>query len=157
MNRLTVLFPALAIAFAQNPAPQSGPATGAAPNTVIRIDVNLVQVDAVVTDSRGRRVTDLQSPAFEILQDGKPQAIANFSYVSTKPGGAGAAPAHRVAQAKLVKGETPPPPCRGTACRAPTSDEHVFTIMPSEDAGISPDYFHNREIRCADCCCRDVR
>jgi VWFA-related protein len=110
MNRLTALFPALAIAFAQNPAPQSGPATGAAPNTVIRIDVNLVQVDAVVTDSRGRRVTDLQSPAFEILQDGKPQAIANFSYVSTKPGGAGAAPAHRVAQAKLAKGETPPPP-----------------------------------------------
>ena len=54
---------------------------------MIRIDVNLVQVDAVVTDSRGRRVTDLQSPAFEILQDGKPQAIANFSYVATKPGG----------------------------------------------------------------------
>jgi len=110
MNRFTALFPAFAIAFAQNPAPQSAPAIGAAPNTVIRIDVNLVQVDAVVTDSRGRRVTDLQSPAFEILQDGKPQAIANFSYVATKPGGAGTAPAHRIVQAKPVKGEAPPPP-----------------------------------------------
>jgi VWFA-related protein len=110
MNRLTALFPAMAMAFAQNPAPQSGPATGAVANTVIRIDVNLVQVDAVVTDSRGRRVTDLQSAAFEILQDGKPQAITNFSYVSTKPGVGGTAPAHPAVQAKLVKGDTPPPP-----------------------------------------------
>ncbi|MGO9261766.1 MAG: VWA domain-containing protein [Bryobacteraceae bacterium] len=110
MNRLTALFPALAIALAQNPAPPSGPAAGTAPNTVIRIDVNLVQVDAVVTDSRGRRVTDLPAAAFEVLQDGKPQAITNFSYLSTKPGEEGTAPAHRVAQAKLVKGEVPPPP-----------------------------------------------
>src|SRR5580658_10077793 len=102
LNRLTALFPALALAFAQNPAPQSGP-VAAAPNTVIRIDVNLVQVDAVITDSRGRRVTDLQPAAFEILQDGKPQAITNFSYVSTKPEGGAAV--HRVTQTKLVKGE----------------------------------------------------
>jgi VWFA-related protein len=113
MHRLAAIFPALAIAFAQNafaqnPAPQSGTAAGAAPNTVIRIDVNLVQVDAVVTDGRGRRVTDLPSAAFEILQDGKPQAITNFSYVSTKPAAAEAV--HRVALAKPVKGEAPPPP-----------------------------------------------
>src|SRR5580704_3414253 len=110
MNRLTVPFFALAIAFAQNPAPQSGPAAGTAPNTVIHIDVNLVQVDAVVTDSRGRRVTDLPSSAFEILQDGKPQAITNFAYVSTKPEATGTAPVHLAAKAKPVKGETPPPP-----------------------------------------------
>jgi VWFA-related protein len=110
MNRLAALFPALAIAFAQNPAPRPGPATGAVPNTVIRIDVNLVQVDAVVTDSGQRRIANLQAADFEVLQDGKPQTIANFSYVSTKPGTAAAAPANRVAQAKPAKGETPPPP-----------------------------------------------
>jgi VWFA-related protein len=110
MNRFTALFLALTIAFAQNPAPRSGPPAGAAPNTVIRIDVNLVQVDAVVTDSSRRRVTDLQAADFELWQDGKPQAITNFSYVSTKPGGGGTAPAYRVAQAKPVKGEAPPPP-----------------------------------------------
>jgi VWFA-related protein len=109
MNRLTVLFPVLAIAFAQNPAPQSAPVTGAAPNTVIRIDVNLVQVDAVVTDSRGRRVTDLPSTAFEVWQDGKPEPITNFSYVSTKPAGGAATPVRRIAQTKPVKGEAPPP------------------------------------------------
>jgi VWFA-related protein len=106
--RLTALFPALAIAFAQIPAPQTGPKAGAIPNTVIRIDVNLVQVDAVVTDSRGRRVADLPSTAFQILQDGKPQTITKFSYVSTKPAADGAS--HRAVIAKPVKGEAPPPP-----------------------------------------------
>lgn len=72
-HRLIALAASLAIALAQTPAPQSGPPEGAVPNTVIRIDVNLVQVDAVVTDSRGRRVTDLPASAFEVLQDGKPQ------------------------------------------------------------------------------------
>ena len=106
MNRILALSSVLAIAFAQTP--QSGPAPGA-PNSVIRIDVNLVQVDAVVTDSKDRRVSDLQPTAFELLQDGKPQTITNFSYVSTKPV-AGEVPAHRAAQAKPIKGEVPPPP-----------------------------------------------
>ncbi|MGA3097184.1 MAG: VWA domain-containing protein [Bryobacteraceae bacterium] len=110
MNRLTALLPALVIAFAQSPAPRPGPATSAVPSTVIRIDVNMVQVDAVVTDSKDRRVTGLQAADFEILQDGKPQIITNFSYVSTKPAGGGTAPAHLAAKAKPVKGEAPPPP-----------------------------------------------
>ena len=50
------------------------------PETVIRIDVNLVQVDAVVTDSHGHPVTDLNASDFEVFQDGKPQVITNFSY-----------------------------------------------------------------------------
>src|SRR5580698_3493585 len=86
MNRLTALLFTAAIACAQDPAPRTAAATGAASgsttNSVIRIDVNLVQVDAVVTDSRGRRVTNLPATAFEILQDGKPQDITNFTYVS---------------------------------------------------------------------------
>ena len=36
---------------------------------VIRINVNLVQVDAVVTDSKGNAVTDLKADDFEILLD----------------------------------------------------------------------------------------
>jgi VWFA-related protein len=51
----------------------------------IRITVNLVQVDAVVTDAKGRHVTGLGKDDFEILQDGKPQKITSFSYVSTVP------------------------------------------------------------------------
>jgi len=106
--RLTSIFLAFAIASAQGPTPQSGPAP--APNPVIRVDVNLVQVDAVVTDSRNRRVSGLQPGDFEILQDGKPETITNFSYVVANPGGARAAAARAVTRPKPLKGETPPPP-----------------------------------------------
>jgi hypothetical protein len=51
-------------------------------DTAIRIDVKLVQVDAVATDSRGKHVGNLKAGDFVILQDGKPQAITNFSYIA---------------------------------------------------------------------------
>lgn len=51
---------------------------------VIRINVNLVQVDAIVTDSKGKPVTDLTADDFIVLQDGKPQNISNFSFVALK-------------------------------------------------------------------------
>src|SRR5215207_8790876 len=52
---------------------------------VVRITSNLVQIDAVVTDKKGRQVTDLRAEEFEILADGKPQKITNFSYVQNVP------------------------------------------------------------------------
>src|ERR1035438_1923614 len=52
------------------------------PDTVVRINVNLVEIDAVATDSHGNSIPDLKPSDFEILQDGKPQTITNFSYVS---------------------------------------------------------------------------
>jgi hypothetical protein len=52
---------------------------------VVRITTNLVQIDAVVTDKKGRQVTDLKPEEFEILADGKPQKITNFSYVQNVP------------------------------------------------------------------------
>jgi len=70
----------------------------ATPHGVIHITVNLVQVDAVVTDSRGRRVTNLRPADFEILEDGRPQAITNFSYISVAAPTGGETPAQ------------PPPP-----------------------------------------------
>jgi VWFA-related protein len=60
---------------------------------VIRISVNLVQVDAVVTDSKGRQVTNLKPDDFEILEDGHVQKITNFSYFSTPPTSGPAGPA----------------------------------------------------------------
>ncbi|HKS28917.1 MAG TPA: VWA domain-containing protein [Pyrinomonadaceae bacterium] len=53
---------------------------------VVRITTNLVQVDAVVTDKKGKLVTDLQPDEMEIYEDGKPQKITNFSYISTESG-----------------------------------------------------------------------
>jgi VWFA-related protein len=51
----------------------------------LRITVTLVQVDAVVTDSAGRHITDLQRDDFELLQDGEPQKITYFSYQPAPP------------------------------------------------------------------------
>ena len=48
-----------------------------------RISVNLVQVDAVVTDSKGRHVRNLEAPDFQIFEDGKPQKITSFAWVGS--------------------------------------------------------------------------
>ena len=48
---------------------------------VIKISTNLVQIDAVVTRN-GQQVTDLNAEDFEVFEDGKPQPITNFSYIS---------------------------------------------------------------------------
>jgi VWFA-related protein len=51
----------------------------------LRFDVDLVQVDAVVTDRKGNHVADLTADDFEVLQDGRPQTIKHFSYVPPQP------------------------------------------------------------------------
>jgi VWFA-related protein len=51
----------------------------------VRITTNLVQVDAVITDSRGKVVTDLRPDELQILEDGKSQTITNLSYVDIGP------------------------------------------------------------------------
>ena len=48
----------------------------------MRVSVNLVEVDAVVTDGKGRQVTDLTADDFELYQDGKRQPIKHCSYVA---------------------------------------------------------------------------
>jgi VWFA-related protein len=49
---------------------------------VVRITTNLVQVDVVVTKD-GKQIADLKPEDFEILEDGRPQTISSFAYVST--------------------------------------------------------------------------
>src|SRR5579862_1847413 len=53
------------------------------PEVVFRVTTSLVQVDAVVTDSKGHYLTDLSAGDFIIEEDGKPQQITSFSYVGT--------------------------------------------------------------------------
>ncbi|MDP9122315.1 MAG: hypothetical protein M3O15_13275, partial [Acidobacteriota bacterium] len=42
------------------------------------VDVNLISVDAYVTDRSGHRVTGLRKEDFEILEDGRRVEISNF-------------------------------------------------------------------------------
>lgn len=80
-----VLFPAVA---AQTSAPIQQQQQSPQPSEdeeVVRITSSLVQTDVVVTDKDGKQVTDLKAEDFEILENGRPQAITNFSYISTAP------------------------------------------------------------------------
>jgi VWFA-related protein len=51
------------------------------PGPVIRISVEVIQLDAVVTDKQGQHVTDLGPDDFEVLQDGVSQEISHVTYV----------------------------------------------------------------------------
>jgi VWFA-related protein len=82
----------------------------AADDGVIRINVNLVQVDAVVTDSRGKAVTDLTADDFEVLQDGKRQVIRNFAFINVKGHSAAFTPRVSPSQPKSSPAVPPPPP-----------------------------------------------
>ncbi|MCA1594387.1 MAG: VWA domain-containing protein [Acidobacteria bacterium] len=89
------------------PTPQ--PAASEADDDVVRITSNLVQLDAVVTDKQGRQVTDLRPEDFEVLVDGKPQPITNFSYVSNETRTITTQP---IATSPVDKNAPPVPPAR---------------------------------------------
>jgi len=74
-----------ASAFSQTQNSQPAPAQESLDMPVLRVTVNLVQVDAVVTDSKGKQVTNLTANDFQIFQDGKPQKIAVFEREATTP------------------------------------------------------------------------
>jgi VWFA-related protein len=74
----------LACALASAGTAQSFQQESPAEQTIVRISVDLVQMDAVVTNSKDAPVTDLTAQDFIILQDGKPQEITNFSFVRTE-------------------------------------------------------------------------
>src|SRR5260370_14455166 len=97
----------LASAFSQTQNSQPAPAQESADMPLLRVTVNLVQVDAVVTDSKGNQITNLTPDDFVLLQDGKPQRITHFSYIST-------AAATPIAPTRVtpVKGMPAPPPLK---------------------------------------------
>ena len=70
---------------AKTSAASQGASPGTAPSHVIRVNVDLVQVDTTVTDANGKAVPNLEPQDFEVLQDGKPQVITKFSYVNAPP------------------------------------------------------------------------
>ena len=51
------------------------------PEATFRVQVDAVEVDAVVTDAQGNLITDLTREDFQVLEDGKPQTISFFSLV----------------------------------------------------------------------------
>ena len=57
----------------------------AAPPGQIRVQVNLVNLFATVRDKHKALVTGLKMDDFQVLEDGQPQEITNFSVESDLP------------------------------------------------------------------------
>ena len=68
------------VAAQQQPAPQAPPPT-------FRVEVNYVEVDAIVTDAQGNAVTDLTLDDFEVLEDGRPQKVTASAHVNIQSSG----------------------------------------------------------------------
>ncbi len=112
----------------QRSAPRTPPASPSptVEDEVVRITTNLVQLDVVVTDKDGRQVTDLSAEDFEIREDGRAQAISNFSYISTVG---------------------PTPPANTTAAAAAAGAAAAAVAPPSRDAPVRPARLNPRDVR----------
>src|SRR5689334_19361008 len=51
---------------------------------VVRVETELVQVDAVVLDKKGQHVTDLKADDFEIIEGGQPHPVTYCEYVAVE-------------------------------------------------------------------------
>lgn len=65
----------------QAQAPARPQPTPGAPPVTFRVDVEYVEVDAIVTDRTGQFVRDLTRDDFQVLEDGRPQKVELFSIV----------------------------------------------------------------------------
>ena len=82
-------------------------------DTVIKIGVDEVRLDAVVVDRNGRQITDLTADDFEIYQDGKPQKIIYSKYITDNqapPGKQVVSPKEVPSPSPTLKGSRPVPP-----------------------------------------------
>jgi VWFA-related protein len=64
----------------QQPPPTPPPAQ-APQQPTFRTGINFVRVDVIVSDRKGTALGDLKAADFEVLEDGKPQAIEQFKFI----------------------------------------------------------------------------
>lgn len=74
---LLVVFGAVVMAQQPPPAPPAQ-----LPPVTFKVEINYVEVDAVVTDAAGNFVSDLKPSDFQIFEDGKPQKVSAFSLIN---------------------------------------------------------------------------
>jgi VWFA-related protein len=122
------------------PAPQAAPPPER--DEVVRISVNLVQLDVTVTDDKGRLVTDLKPEDFEVYEDGRPRQITYFSYVTPN---AAAPPPYTAptprAPAKVEDKNLPPPPPPPPARLRPEQVRRSIALVV-DDLGLSQTSSH---------------
>ena len=95
------------------------------------VEVVITNVDVVVTDSKGKPVTDLGRADFEVKQDGVPQPITNFSLIDN---GTLSAPGETPAPAAPAGPEAPPLPAAPRAHLVIFIDELHLTVTDKNRA-----------------------
>ena len=71
------------LAQAQPTPPAQSPQTPASPQPPVtfKVEVNYVEIDAVVTDAQGNFARNLTKDDFQVTEDGRPQTLSIFSPV----------------------------------------------------------------------------
>jgi VWFA-related protein len=100
---------------------------------VVKITTNLVQIDAVVT-RQGKQVKDLKPEDFEIFEDGKPQTITSFVYISST---GDSSPASTIADSTNKDSNAPLPSTPGTATATPNVSRRTIALV-IDDLALSP-------------------
>ena len=79
-RRVLPLLVALGALTGAGPSPgQDGPPPVLPPTFVDTVEVRVVNVDVIVVDADGARVTGLERGDFELLVDGRPVELSNFA------------------------------------------------------------------------------
>ena len=116
------------------PSPATAPPAGSAAPPIVRITVERVQVDAVITDKQDRHVTDLRPDEIEVIQSGRRHPVTDLVYV-------------RVGDAARVSGErtaAPAAAARPTVDAAPPATAAVpprTIVFVVDDLNLSPHGF----------------
>lgn len=85
---LTLVVAVAALSAQERPAPVAPPTPAQAPppsdqaQPVFRGGINVVRVDAIVTDNKGKPVTDLTKDDFEVFEEGDRQTVDTFRLVN---------------------------------------------------------------------------
>ncbi len=110
-------------------------------DAVVRINTQLVQIDAVVIDKKGAHVDTLAASDFELLVDGKPQSLSHFALIRL--------PVNKRAMSPEAKGAlkdavTPPPTMPGRLLSAREVKRTIAFVV--DDLGLSfQSMFYARE------------
>ena len=97
-------------------------ATSQDQDDVIRVRSNEVRLDVVVKDKKGRPIRDLKATDFEVLEDGVPQKVESFRFVTREP-------APVTGETKDDKGKSSQPEPVTTPPTGPTGSTPAVTAL----------------------------
>ena len=118
---------AIGISTSQAQQPKSNSKT----QDALRIETELVQIDAVVTDKQGKLIHDLKREDFELYEDGKKQTITHFAVGTSKQ------PARWLTTEKKRPANSQPSDTATTQTQ-PTEQSGRHIVLAVDDYHLSP-------------------